>query len=61
MQKKMWRYYFRFRGAPVVGIILADSEQEAKVIFKTHYPEEEKYEVEEVDFKKGICELHYGH
>lgn len=62
MKSKFFRYYLYLYSERTIGIINADSVEEAKDILKTRYTEiaTEKFKVQEVAFDRGMIELYYG-
>ena len=64
MKSKYYRYYWynSRRCERTIGIINADSEDEARDILKAilHWVDITEIKIEEVKFKNGFIEIYYG-
>ena len=60
---KFYRYSFMNWGDRTVGLIMANSKEEAEKIFERKYGEYcyiDEANIEEVQFRNGVCEVYYG-
>lgn len=62
---KFYKYFFRdHRSDTIVGVVNAETKEEAEKIVKGVYSKicyMNEFAVTEIDLSKGYCELHYGH